>query len=93
MCVAVGGVGVPGGPTVLNFILCNLTRRVGGAPVLNAALHAVNAVPPQFLNDGPGIREVGVKAEKINAVSERENGGLVVQLKAQTADDGPYIPE
>lgn len=91
--VAVGGVGVPGGPTVFDFILCNLSRRVGCGLVFDAAFHAVDAVPAQPLDDRPGIRQIGVKAEEINTVSERENGRLIVQLKAQTADDGPYIPE
>ena len=69
-----------------------LVRRAYVSPWAAWAPHAVYTVPAQPLDDRPGIRQIGVKAEEINTVSERENGRLIVQLKAQTADDGPYIP-
>ena len=79
--VAVGGVGVPCFPGGDDPVLLHPARRVVLAPCPQAGVHALFTVPAQFHNHTTLAVQIGVKAQKVDSVFQREDGRFLIQFQ------------
>ena len=87
-----GGMGIPRIKAPQDFLLGHFACRVCRLPISDLVLHPLGAIPAQLLDDRAGVGQVAMESQKINTVPQRENGGLLVQLKALTLHERPNIP-
>ena len=87
------GVGIPCLPACKDCIAVNLALWVCLCPVAQFCPHFLYAVVPQLADHFAAVGQVGVKAQKIDPVAQRENVGLFVQLQVDRRHKGVDFPQ
>ena len=87
------GVGIPRLPRLQDFLTGDLPRGVVPLPPAELGPHPLDAAVPQLADDLAAVREVGVKAQKVNPVAQGENLGFLIELQPQAGHVGLDFPE
>lgn len=87
------GVGIPRLPGLQDLLTGHQACRVFLFPVAELGTHPLDAAVPQLADDLAALRQIGVKAQKVNAVADGKDLGFLIQLQPQTVHVGPYLPE